>query len=159
MRWWFKPNSAEIEPKVNPVAISSVVYVRSLIGMRNAVELGQTPTNLVAILTTKSTAMIPAPETSSGAEISVPARRKKNGVRNAKAIVRIRSMITRSCMNTPAEEAQGRRYPHLALQCPRRTGISFQWHSRGGPSVHPTGHACDIRQTELCQLITGTSKI
>jgi len=38
-------------------------------------------------LTRKSAPMIPAPETSSRAEMSVPARRKKNGVRNAKAIV------------------------------------------------------------------------
>ena len=45
--------------------------------------------------------MIPAPD-ELGRRDERPARKKKNGVRNAKAIVRIRSMITRSCMKTPA---------------------------------------------------------
>lgn len=34
--------------------------------------------------------------------LSVPARRKKNGVSRANAIERIRSINTRSCRNTPA---------------------------------------------------------
>jgi hypothetical protein len=49
-----------------------------------------------------SSAIIPAPETSAGAEISVPARRKKKGVSSANAIARSRSSSSRSCVNTPA---------------------------------------------------------
>ena len=44
----------------------------------------------------------PAPEMSAGAEINVPARRKKNGVRSAKAMARSRSTTTRSWRKTPA---------------------------------------------------------
>src|SRR5664280_1126946 len=58
--------------------------------------------SLVTILTPNSSAMTPAPLTSAGTEISRPARRKKNGVSRAKAMVRIRSTMTRSRRNSPA---------------------------------------------------------
>jgi len=64
--------------------------------------VGQTPTAFEISFTPSSSAMIPAPETSSGAEMSTPARRKKKGVSNAKEIDRIRSIRTRSVWNKPA---------------------------------------------------------
>ena len=46
--------------------------------------------------------MIPAPLMRAESEISVPARRKKNGVSKANAMVRIRSRMTLSFIKTPA---------------------------------------------------------
>jgi hypothetical protein len=76
--------------------------------MRNANAVGQTPTPLATSFTARRATMTPAPDTRAGAEMSVPAWRKKNGVKRAKAIERIRSMTTRSCMNTPARTSPPR---------------------------------------------------
>jgi hypothetical protein len=91
-----------MDPKVNPVAIRSVVYARSCGGIRKDAAVGYTPTSLVVIFTRKSRPMTPAPEARAGAEMSVPACRKKNGLRRAKAMERTRSTRVRSWMKTPA---------------------------------------------------------
>ena len=49
-----------MDPNVSPVAISSVVYVRSLTGRPKAAEVGQTATIFVTIFTANSKAMIVA---------------------------------------------------------------------------------------------------
>jgi hypothetical protein len=67
-----------------------------------AAATGQTPTILAASLTSSRAAITPAPAISAEAEISVPARRKKNGVSRANAMERSRSISTRSCRKTPA---------------------------------------------------------
>ena len=107
IRWFVRPYSAAIEPKVKPVAVSKVVYVRSRLGSRKYVEVGRTPTNLVIILTAKSAPITPAPVTSADAEMSVPTR-KKNDARDAKAMVRILSKMMRSIMKTPATTSPAR---------------------------------------------------
>lgn len=60
---------------VNPVAINSVVYVRSRAARPNNAEVGHTARTFVAIFTPNSRAITPAPATSAGKEINSPARR------------------------------------------------------------------------------------
>ncbi len=87
---------------MSPVDISNVRYVRSLFGSPNARAVGHTPTPFARSFTANNDRITPAPVTSAGAEMSVPARRKKKGVSNAKQIDRIRSIRTRSCTKIPA---------------------------------------------------------
>ncbi len=64
--------------------------------------VGNTPTNLAAIFTVNSAATVPRPATTAGSEINVPALRKKNGVRNEKAVPRIRPISRGSWWKVPA---------------------------------------------------------
>src|SRR5881628_2637766 len=82
--------------------MSRVRYILSRRGTRKMVAAGQTPTPFAASFTAKSTAITPAPDASAAAEISAPARRKKNGVSSAKEIDRSRSIRIRSWRKIPA---------------------------------------------------------
>ena len=63
-------------PKVSPVDISRVVYIASLGGDLKNLVIGNTPTNLVAILAASSSSVTPTPEASAGTETKEPARMK-----------------------------------------------------------------------------------
>jgi len=63
---------------------------------------------LVTILTPNRRAIRPAPDTRAAPEMLRPARRKKNGVRSANAMLRMRSMSTRSERKTPATTSPAR---------------------------------------------------
>jgi len=91
--------------------------------------VGQTPTAFEISFTPSSSAMIPAPETSSGAEMSTPARRKKKGVSNAKEIDRIRSISDPVRMEQAGhDESTHVRGQHRLAPC------------RGGQGTQPEEH-------------------
>ena len=74
--WLVRPNNAEIDPKVRPVDIISVVYMPSRLSNLKYRVNGKMPTNFVTIFIARKTAISPAPAISAFASISDPALRK-----------------------------------------------------------------------------------
>ena len=74
--WLVRPNSAEIDPKVNPVDIINVVYMPSRRSKLKWRVKGKMPANLVIIFTARNSAIKAAPESKACESMRDPAFRK-----------------------------------------------------------------------------------